>query len=112
MAGRRAGTQRAGDKDRKIQLQRYVKARDEYGAETQQWITYATPWCNVDPFRVSEMFMNASERSSQIRIFRIPYTRDVGPKDRIVYEGQNYDIQGVEEIGRRQTTQITARLLL
>ncbi len=109
---RRAGTQRAGNRDRKIEIQRYESTRDEYGGEVQEWITVSAPWCELDPVRMTEMHMAAAERSSEIHVFRIPYTSDVQPKDRVMYEGLAYDIEGITEIGRRQVTQLTVRRLI
>lgn len=112
MGGIRAGTQRAGSRDKRVKLKRSVDTRDSYGGVEQQWIVYATPWAREIPVRLSEMFMNASERSSQIRRFNIPFRRDISPKDRLEYEGYNYDIIGINEVGRGQSTDIEARLLL
>lgn len=108
---RRVGTQRAGDRSDKIQIQRATTGRDEYGAETQQWETIATPWASVDPLRMTEMFVAGSERAGEIHVFRIPYTSDVRAKDRVIYKGEPYDIEGIREVGRRQSTEITARYL-
>lgn len=112
MAGRRAGTQSAGNRDRKIAIQRFTTTRDEYGAQIESWTTAFEAFAEVVPQQLHELFMSGAERTRSMNIFRIPYTTNIGEKDRVMYEGKAYDILELNEIGRRQNLEVVARSII
>lgn len=101
----------AGKLDRKIILQRFTETRDEYNEPVKTWATLATRSASYEPlsdgerFRASETAANASAR------FVIRYSAavaDLNPKDRLMFEGDPWEILRVKEIGRREGIEISA----
>jgi len=102
---------RPGDLDRRIQLQRYGQTVD---ADNQPAIGYspiATVWASVTPVSDGER-VRASEVGATISMrFQVWYSStvaDLNPKDRVIYNGKNFDIVGVKELGRREGLEISA----
>ena len=69
-------------------------------------VTYSTTlkdvWCEVGTITASESFKNDMRWALTDKIFKIRYTTlTMGPKDLIVYGGENYQIQSVIDVGER-----------
>ena len=63
------------------------------------------------PFRGGEEFGEGREMAMSTEIFRIRYRDDLTPKHQLVFDSRTYDIERIEEIGRREGLRITARLV-
>ena len=101
---------RAGALDRRIVLQRYMEARDEYNEPVMTWAPLATRWAAHTPRsdgerkRASE---TAATASSRFLIRWSPTVADVNPKDRLMFGGVVHQILHVKEVGRREGIEIT-----
>lgn len=108
----------AGRLDRRVTLQRATTAADAYGERVQTWADLATVWAEkIESGRlVAREQADAGEARVALarRKFRIRWSETVAvidASDRLLFEGDAYDILGVTELGRREGLEIecTAR---
>ncbi|HXT31373.1 MAG TPA: phage head closure protein [Vicinamibacterales bacterium] len=102
---------RASSLDRRISLMRRTAVRDaRTGEELGEWKPFvrdANPWAQViavDGARSTAGPERAS--ASTTKDFVIWWRDDVTVEDRVVYEDLAYDIESLEEIGRREGLKI------
>jgi SPP1 family predicted phage head-tail adaptor len=95
--------------DRQIELQQYSFSKSAFGEKEQSWNTLATVPASIKPVTGKEVLRSGQITSEFDVIVRIRHIQGVAPKDRFVYDGEIYDIQGVSEIGRREGLEITAK---
>lgn len=94
--------------DRQITIQEYtVTGTNDYGEEIKDWVDFATVWAEVKQQSAREVWQ-AGKVSETEMMFRIRYRSGINTKMRIVYDGDNFDIGGVREIGRRDGLEIQA----
>ena len=96
--------------DRRIGIQRATLTANAYGERAETWATLATVWAEVQ-YKVGggESVQSDQVFSEQRVHFIIRYSSDVSdirPSDRIKYNGNNYQIEGVQEIGRGEGLRI------
>lgn len=102
---------RAGLLDRRIQIQR--RRLDDDGAQAVEvWANHGAPiWAHrrdvSDAERAAAGWIEAVV-VSRFTVRSSTFTRDLRPTDRILTEGQSYDIQGVKQLDRRGYLEITA----
>ena len=101
--------------DRRIGIQRATLTANAYGERAETWATLATVWAEVQYKEGSgrEAVQSDQVYSSQPVHFIIRYSSDVSdirPSDRIKYNGNNYQIEGVQEIGRQEGFRIVTTL--
>jgi SPP1 family predicted phage head-tail adaptor len=103
----------AGQLDRRIELQAATVANDpEYNEEVLTWTTFATVSARMDFRRSFEDEAAAREYAQMALFFTIRWRADVSSEQRIVHDGDTYDIIGrPRELGRRQGLMIEARLV-
>lgn len=102
---------RSGDLDKSIIVQSRTLSQNETGEAVETWAkihTADTIAAAVRPFRGAERFAAQGVIAEQIVTFKIRYRSDVTPLNRIVYDGRNYDIGAVREVGRRDGLEIDA----
>jgi len=102
----------AGKYDRLINLMRSTKTEDGVGQpiETFSSLKEKVP-AKHNPISDGERLHGGGVFSSVSDRFRIRWSNivsDLNPKDRVQYNGKDYDIVGVKEIGRRKELEITA----
>lgn len=102
----------AGKFDRRISLQRATSTDDGFtSAGSVSWNTLAEVWAQVMPVSDGERW-RASQLSAVVtHRFKIRYSAAVSSlngKDRLLFDGQEFDISGVKEIGRKKELEITA----
>ncbi|MGE4339153.1 MAG: phage head closure protein [Pigmentiphaga sp.] len=95
-----------------ISLFRAVEGEpNSFNEANQQWRCFATVSAAVKPISDGERWRAAQVAADITTRFRIRYSKqvaDLDPRDRIRFDGREYDIIGVKEIGRRQGLEITA----
>ncbi|WP_166163115.1 phage head closure protein [Chelativorans oligotrophicus] len=97
---------RAGKLDRRLTIRRFtVIGRDEFNAPIKDWSDLATVWAQQRPNRGGERFAAQQIAGSSVMTFHIQY-RDVKVTDRILYDGREWNITDVREVGRRVVTEI------
>ncbi len=103
----------AGDLDRLIVLQHGTAVNDPQSNEPiSTFATYATVWTKMEFHRSLEGEAAAREYAEYALFFTIRWRSDIQAEDRIVFEGNNYEIIGMpRELGRRQGLKIQARYI-
>lgn len=101
-----------GNLDRRIKLrQRSSHLLDEMGGQIDEWTDYWTVWANVKPVSDGERFGSGNVKSYATHRFTIRYSQDVAnidPTWQLVFDGRDFEISGIKEIGRRLFLEITA----
>lgn len=92
------GSLKAGDLNRRITLQSRDEGEDEAGGPLLTWTTLATVWCSVrTPTGMGSIRNHANQDGIAVELntysFRIRYRTDVDAANRIVFDGQNYDVK-------------------
>ena len=95
-----------GKLDRRITIERATLTLNDYGERAETWTTLATVWAEVN-YRGSgsESIQSDQVYAVQPVHFILRYSStvsDVRPSDRVSYNGQLYQIEAVQEIGREE----------
>lgn len=101
----------AGRLDRRVTIRRAVASVNEMNENVPLWTNLATVWASVVPVKDGEQYARGETLSSKLSRFTIRYSSmvaDVDPRDRLIYEGREYEIHGVKEVDRRVGLEITA----
>ena len=96
---------RAGDRTSRIVFERATTVDDDYGQKTPTWATWAAAYASLRWGTSAERRQAASEQGSQAATFRVlatAKTKAVTVRDRIVFDGTNWDIEGIAPIGRTE----------
>jgi SPP1 family predicted phage head-tail adaptor len=101
---------RAGKLDRRLTIRRLTETgRNAYNEPILEWADVATVWAQQRPERGSERFAAAQVNGTSVMTFQIRYLAGLDVKDRLVYEGREYEIVAPpREIGRRVGIEIDA----
>lgn len=102
---------RSGDLDRRIDLRKQLAGTDEHGQPNGPWMTMATVWASFKPATGREFISSRAAEAIVDGTFRIRWRsdKDVLATWRIAFDGRDYDIQSINEIGRREGLEILAR---
>ncbi|MFN3584839.1 phage head closure protein [Phenylobacterium sp.] len=102
---------RGGELDRRVTLLYATTEPNGLGEEVETWRTLATVWASYSPTSDGER-VRAAEVAAVIEArFRIRWSRSLTaltPKNRLRFEGREFNIIGVKEIGRREGLEISA----
>lgn len=100
----------AGKLDRQIKLLRYSEAADTAGGVTESYAEFATVWASVKDLRGTQFFAAQQSNSEITTKFQIRYRNDLTAKDRIEWNGKQYEIIGMPiEIGRNEGLEIMGK---
>lgn len=103
----------AGKLDRLIRIEQMVETRTAGAREvTREWVLLAEVWARVDAEGPGTEGQSAGQPAAlQRRVFSIRYRQGVSPAEgrRLVFEGRDFDIISVEEIGRRDGMRLVAQ---
>lgn len=95
-----------GKLDRPITIETPILATDSYGQKIKTFALFATTRANVKLGSEKEDFNSEQFTSVNETIFKIRYRPGVNTSMRIVYNGNNYDILGIKELGRLDALEI------
>lgn len=99
---------RIGQMDRKISIERAEITRDAYNEGIETWeMLKENVWAAVRRQSGKEALQSDQVVASNVVVFTIHYM-ELYTTDRIHYEGKVYDIQSLNEIGRRKQLEIIA----
>jgi SPP1 family predicted phage head-tail adaptor len=102
----------AGLLNRRITLQSQSFAGDEFGLNSAPtFTTIATVWARVQPGGGNEQVQASQRQDIASVVFSIYYRSDINAASRIIYNGLNYNIINVSEIGYRHLLQLTAEVI-
>ncbi len=93
---------RAGSLDRSITLERRSETVSDAGTVTESWAALTT--MRAERVEVSSDEANTETGKSEVvrMTFRTRYFAGLTTDDRLVFDGQAFDIVGIDEIGRRR----------
>lgn len=95
--------------DRRITLFARVETQNEYGELVLSEALKATVWAQVTPIGGKETWM-ASQMVPEAKFkIVIRYRADVTETDKVLFEGVEYDIAYIAEIGRREGLEIVVK---
>jgi SPP1 family predicted phage head-tail adaptor len=106
---------RAGDLDREIQLQTYAQigSDPEYNTPIVDWTTFAGEWAKATETPGREYLSGASQEVAERKVvFTIRWRSDVGVTDRVIWEGEEFDIENLREVGRREGLELHCRAIV
>lgn len=101
----------AGKKDKLIRLERAVETRSPTSrVVTKNWVLVENLWAKVAPESGSEAQAAGQPAALERLAFTTGYLSTLSPTEdlRILYEGRAFDIERVEEVGRRVDSVIHA----
>jgi SPP1 family predicted phage head-tail adaptor len=93
---------RAGNLTSTIQIQRRGETVDDYGTVTEGWSNVATIRAQIVQQSTDEFLRSAGTVSETGIVFRIRWRADLSNEDRVTYQGQEFDLKEIREIGRRK----------
>lgn len=102
---------RAGDLGRRISLERYSLARDQFNQPLPTWTQFARVWASWRRASANERLAAAQVSALVSDVFEIRWSSgvaDLNPKDRLSFNSRVYNIAEVTEIGRREGLLIRA----
>ena len=91
----------AGKMDRLITIEQATSTRDTVGDAVPTWSTFATVWARKVRSRGTEQFKAERETAEREIRLEIRYLAGLDETMRIRFDGQIFDIEDLEEIGRR-----------
>lgn len=92
---------RSGKLDRTIKVQSFTSTVNDYGTPVQAWTDVATARAQIIQSSTEEFLTNGASDETTI-IFRTRYFSPIGGTSRIIFEGEEYNVREVKEIGRRK----------
>lgn len=101
----------AGQRNRMIAFQKATVTEDAYGGEQSAWSDYATTFAEVRFGTGQERREAAQEQAGQSATFIVawsPALADVKLRDRITFDGGNWDITSVAPVGLNKELHFTA----
>ena len=98
----------AGARDRRISIERKTTVKDELGDPVETWSELAPRWAHVKHQGGREFLSAGAERIEARAVFTIRYLDGLSRADRVNYGGTIYDIEAINELGRRHEQQIMA----
>jgi SPP1 family predicted phage head-tail adaptor len=93
---------RAGNLDRSITIERSTYVQDEWGTPIYTWSELASLRAQIIQSSTEEFIRNYGASDETVIIFRTRFFPGVVNADRIIFEGGEYNIKEVKEIGRRK----------
>ena len=100
---------RAGDLDTRVQLLKRALATDDVGQSVESWSVYAVTWAQAIGVTGRERLSSAHEITEYDMRFRIRYREGIDTTWRVGYEGKEFDIYAVNEIGRDEGLELLAK---
>lgn len=98
---------RAGNLDRIVEIQRRTTGLDSFGTPLETWTTFATMRAQLLKNATDDREGTRGHTTDAVLTFRIYYFASLSLNDRLLYEGQQFEITGLTEIGRRVGMDVT-----
>lgn len=101
---------RAGKLDRRVIIQRFTLIQGKFN-DTQVWSDHLTLWASKSHMTEDEIFASNQTIAKRALVFEIRFHKDVTETDRLLFDGETYNIVGVSEIGRAEGLRLKCELL-
>ncbi|QOZ76714.1 head-tail adaptor protein [Bradyrhizobium sp. CCBAU 53351] len=98
---------RAGNLDRLIEIQRRTTGLKLNGTPIETWATFATMRAQLLKNATDDREDARGHTTDAVLTFRMYYFASLSLNDRLLYEGQQYDVKQITEIGRRVGMDVT-----
>jgi SPP1 family predicted phage head-tail adaptor len=98
-----------GRLDRRVTLQYAIVSQDAVGGVVQTWINAPTVWASKRFESGRRLFVTEQKTTEDYMVFRIRHRLDVDNFWRIVHGDDVFEVVSIEELGRRQYLDLTAR---
>lgn len=98
---------RAGNLDRVIEIQRRTTGLDLYGTPTETWTPVATLRAQLLQHATDDKEGQRGHTTDVVRTFRTRWLDGVTLENRVSYDGQQYQISQIKELGRRRGLDLT-----
>ena len=102
----------SGKFDKRVTLQSNTPSQDGYGQPVESWSTIATVWAEKLTARQAERFTGVRHAGFDSITWRIRYRTGLDNLDRLVWNGQNYDIEGTDIQGRNESILLTTKAVI
>ena len=90
---------RSGKLDQVITVQRFTNTVDEYGTPVATWADLVTVRAQIIQQSTTE-FIQGGARDDTAMIFRTRWIEDVTTADRVVFDGDRFNIKELKPLGR------------
>lgn len=100
---------KAGKLDRRVQIKVKTATRDSFGAEILTYSVLATVWAEVVPISGREFFAAAQFIPEASLKIRMRFREDFDETAIIHYDGVDYDILYISEIGRADGLEVLVK---
>jgi SPP1 family predicted phage head-tail adaptor len=98
----------AGRLDRRVTILRRNLQRDEFGQQIESYDPIDTVWAQKVDVTGRELFAAQRPIGEGTTRFRIRWRNDLTITDRLQYDGTEYDIVQMTELGRQEGLEIVA----
>lgn len=101
----------AGRLDRRITIERLGTTYNDDNEPVSVWTALATRWASKQDVSDGEKIRAAEVGATVTTRFQVRWdsvTETITAADRIIYDGQEYEVAGTKELGRREGIEITA----
>ena len=92
---------RAGNLDRVLTIQRVSTSLNAYGTPVEAWTNNATIRGQLLKNATDDREGQRGHTTDIVLNFRIRYVASLSLNDRLLYQGQQYQVTQISEIGRR-----------
>lgn len=97
---------KAGQLNDEVQIERFTNAVDDYGTPTQTWARIATLRAEKVEQTTTEYIRNFGASDEELVIFRTRFFDGITNADRVIWQGQPFNIKQVSPIGRRKGVEL------
>ncbi len=102
---------RAGQKNRRIRIESLTTAKSGFGSDVETWTLLRDVWAAFSFVKSDEVNAASQLTSERLVTFKIDYIAALQPKlHRVLFQGQVYDIQAVDEVGYHEAQLLTCLL--
>lgn len=98
-----------GKRNRRVTIQTLTVTQDSHGGQVKTWADVVTVDAEVVPLSGRELIAAAQVMPQAQVKFRMNYRSSLDEKARLVYDGKDYDILHIAELGRRVGMEILAK---
>lgn len=100
-----------GARDKRITIERSTETRNALNEPVKTWAPYARPWASVYYGTGTEQRQAAQTQATQVATFEIlssTKNRSIEVTDRIIFDGEIWEIRSIPRIGLNEGIKITA----
>lgn len=97
---------RAGKLDRQIVIERQTETVAASGAVSNTWAPVVTVRAELVQRSADEYLTGYGEAETSSAVFRIRYLAGVTTADRVIFDGNTYDIDEITELGRTRALEL------